>query len=184
MPQHRLARRAREIARSAGLTFALSAIAWGVSPAQGLAEQEPAQNLIWAARACYLEASFSESDCVALLWVARKRAERSHREWIDLLLEYSTVMAHNDRAELVRSFPWGDVPGRSAVWNRDWKRLRELVVEVASGQHEDPCPRAQHWGGSMDSPHGRMIPARCARATANTFYAVRAWKPRKQASAR
>ena len=50
-------------------------------------------------------------------------------------------------------------------------------MEFASGQHEDPCPRAEHWGGSMDKPKGRMIRARCAVSTVNTFYAVRAALP-------
>jgi len=138
----------------------------------------PPNHLIWAARACYIEATFRESDCVALLWVARKRAERSEREWLELLSDYSAVHADNPRAKEVREFPWGDVAGKSTTWNRGWKRLRELVVEVASGQHADPCPRAQHWGGSMDNPHGRMVPARCSIVTANTFYAVRAWRHR------
>ena len=161
------------------------------SPLRAYAEEEPpslsaigqdapANHLIWAARACYIEATFREADCVALLWVAKKRAERSEREWLELLSAYSAVHANNPRAKEVRAFPWGDVTGKSSVWNRQWKRLRELVVEVASGQHRDPCPRAQHWGGSMDSPHGRMVPARCSAVTVNTFYAVRAWRDRKR----
>jgi hypothetical protein len=141
-------------------------------------EHAPANHLIWAARACYIEATFRESDCVALLWVARKRAERSQREWLAMLSDYSAVHADNPRAKEVRAFPWGDVAGKTTRFNRNWKRLRELVIEVASGQHADPCPRAQHWGGSMDDPHGRMVPARCSIVTANTFYAVRAWRHR------
>lgn len=141
-------------------------------------EDGPANHLVWAARACYIEATFRESDCIALLWVARKRAERSDRNWLELLSDYSAVHANTPRAKEVRGYPWGDVEGKTTVWNRQWHRLRELVVEFASGQHADPCPRAQHWGGSMDSAHGRMIPARCSVVTANTFYAVRAWRKR------
>lgn len=168
---------------------ALLLVAFASIPASALAEEEPptlsevsedapSNHLIWAARACYIEATFRAADCVALLWVARKRAERSDREWLDLLSEYSAIHANNPRAKEVRAFPWGDVTGKSKVWNKQWKRLRDLVVEFASGQQPDPCPRAQHWGGSMDAPHGRMVPARCSAVTVNTFYAVRAWKRR------
>jgi hypothetical protein len=131
-------------------------------------------HLIWAARVCYLEATWRESDCIALLYVAQKRAARVGRPWLDVLSDYSTVHASNERAREARSFPWGEVPGKPASFNRRWERLRALVVEFASGQHRDPCPRAEHWGGKMDRPRGNMVKARCAASTANTFYAVRA----------
>jgi hypothetical protein len=129
--------------------------------------------LIWAARACYLEASFRESDCVALLYVAQKRANRVNRSWLDVVRSYSAIGANNPRAKEVSEYPWGDIPGKPEPFNERWLRLRELVSEFADGQHADPCPRAEHWGGSMDHPHGRMVPARCAAATANTFYALK-----------
>jgi hypothetical protein len=138
------------------------------------AQADPNDHLIWAARVCYLEATWREADCIALLFVAQKRAERVDRPWLDVLNDYSALHAKNDRAREVRSFPWGDIPGKPAAFNRRWERLRALVVEVASGQHKDPCPRAEHWGGKMDQPRGNMIKARCAASTANTFYAVRA----------
>jgi hypothetical protein len=140
--------------------------------AEGVAPGDP--ELIWAARACYLEATWRESDCIALLWVAQKRAQRVSRPWIDVLRDYSAIEAKTERAREVRAFPWGDIPGKADAFNQRWQRLRELVVEVAAGQHKDPCPRAEHWGGSMDHPKGRMIRARCAASTVNTFYAVRA----------
>ena len=189
----RSSRTARRTAQARiGALLSLSAVVWGAA-APVLAEEEPQRpvlsiagedappnHLVWAARACYIEATFREADCVAVLWVARKRAERSDRGWLELLSDYSAVRANTPRAKEVRGYPWGDVAGKSAVWNRQWQRLRELVVEFASGQHADPCPRAQHGGGSMDSPHGRMVPARCSLATANIFYAVRAWRPVKR----
>lgn len=164
--------RKRSQARVCGLvTIALSLLSSAAARAEPI-EEDP--HLIWAARACYLEATWRESDCIALLWVAQKRAQRVSRPWIDVLRDYSAIEANNERAREVREFPWGDIPGKAAAFNQRWQRLRELVVEVASGQHKDPCPRAEHWGGSMDHPKGRMIRARCAATTVNTFYAVRA----------
>jgi hypothetical protein len=150
----------------------------GIAPPRSAGTMPPKaeknDHLIWAARVCYLEATWRESDCIALLYVAQKRAARVDRPWLDVLSDYSTVHAKNARAVEVRAFPWADVPGKSAVFNRRWERLRALVVEFASGQHADPCPRAEHWGGTMDRPRGNMIKARCAASTVNTFYAVRA----------
>jgi hypothetical protein len=129
--------------------------------------------LVWAARVCYLEATWRESDCVALLYVAKKRATRAGRSWLDVLREYSAINARNARATEIRTYPWGDVPNMPESFNRRWQRLRELVTEFTQGKQSDPCPRAEHWGGTMDHPRGRMIPARCAAATANTFYAIK-----------
>lgn len=145
-----------------------------VGKAESESKADSSDHLIWAARVCYLEATWRESDCIALLYVAQKRAARVGRPWLDVLSDYSTVHAKNARAVEVRSFPWADIAGKSDVFNRRWARLRALVVEFDSGQHIDPCPRAEHWGGKMDRPRGNMIKARCAASTVNTFYAVRA----------
>ena len=129
-------------------------------------------SLLWAARTCYLEASFNPTDCVALLWVARKKAARVDKPWVEVLRQYSSIRTKTPRAQEVSAFPWGDVPGKTESFNRRWQDLRDLVVEFTEGAHEDPCPNAEHWGGSMDHPQGRMIRARCAASTANTFYAI------------
>jgi hypothetical protein len=142
------------------------------APAARAQAPDQDEDLLWAARICYLEASWRESDCTALLWVARKRARRAGHSWFNVLRRYSAIRAHTARAQDVREYPWGDVPGKPDSFNRRWERLRNLVVEFNEGKHADPCPRAVHWGGSMDHPHGRMIPARCAVLTANTFYAL------------
>jgi hypothetical protein len=149
-----------------------SAIARAEAPAE-TGETLGSSQLVWAARACYLEASFRESDCVALMFVAQKRANRVNRSWIDVLRAYSALDAKNARAKEIRQYPWGDIPGKPEPFNQRWLRLRELVSEFADGLHTDPCPRAEHWGGSMDHARGRMVPARCAASTANIFYAVK-----------
>ena len=64
--------------------------------------------------------------------MAQKRAQRVDRPWLDVLNDYSALHAKNDRAREVRTFPWGDIPGKPAAFNRRWERLRALVVEVRS----------------------------------------------------
>ena len=104
-------------------------------PGESAAPGEPdPQQLVWAARVCYLEATWRESDCVALLYVAKKRAHRVGREWLDVLREYSAIHAHNARAAEIRTYPWGDVPNMTDGFNRHWLRLRELVSEFVAGK--------------------------------------------------
>ena len=101
--------RKRSQARVCGLvTIVLCLLSSGAARAEPI-EEDP--HLIWAARACYLEATWRESDCIALLWVAQKRAQRVSRPWIDVLRDYSAIEANNERAREVREFPWGDIPG-------------------------------------------------------------------------
>jgi hypothetical protein len=142
------------------------------APAPALATTLDPSSLVWAARTCYLEASFNEPDCLALLWVARKKAARVERPWIEVLRDYSSIRVDTPRSKEISEFPWGDVPGKSDRFNERWQQLRELVTEFEQGVHADPCPSAEHWGGSMDAPQGRMIKARCAMSTRNTFYAI------------
>jgi hypothetical protein len=164
---------ASAIARAEATTLARAVTPAAVQPAVAQVETLDSSQLIWAARACYLEASFRESDCIALLYVVQKRANRVNRSWVDVLRAYSAINANNARAKEVREYPWADIPGKPEPFNERWLRLRELVSEFADGQHADPCPRAEHWGGSMDHARGRMVPARCAASMANTFYAVK-----------
>jgi hypothetical protein len=91
-----------------------------------------------------------------------------------MLRRYTAIDASNPRARAVRAFPWGDVPGQGARFNARWSTLRAFVAAFDGGAVADPCPNAEHWGGrGIDPPRGRMVPARCSAATANTFYAVR-----------
>lgn len=104
---------------------------------------------------------------------AARRGASPEGDWV-AALDGLSVLRHRQtpRARRVAAFPWGDVPGRSAGFNRRWRALRRFVVEAARGEHGDPCPSARWWGGDMDKPRGRMVPAKCAAPMANTFYAM------------
>lgn len=124
-----------------------------------------------AARDCVLEADFRLNDCAGILHTARKRKPL---QWLEGVIEYSApaLRAKLPRAQEIRTYPDGDVPGKSASFNRKWAVLRAFVRRVLAGEVRDPCPGAVYFGGKMDSPHGRMVPAKCAGSTANTFYAL------------
>ncbi len=102
---------------------------------------------------------------------------RAHPFWEErferMLRDYSALNAPTSRARAIANYPWADVDGQGPAWNARWAELRGFVVRVMHGDVPDPCPNAVHWGGTMDIPHGRMVPARCSARTANTFYALR-----------
>ena len=162
----------------------LAVVAVGIvlSHASDVDAQPAAELALDVARVCYLEASFREADCITIFHVARKRAAAERGigletvtvvEVVAMLVNYSAINARNPRAEEVREYANEDVASKGRKWNTRWARLRTLSFELCEGRHPDPCPAARHWGGTMDPPRGGMIPARCAAATANTFYAVR-----------
>lgn len=125
------------------------------------------------AQVCFLEAGWREADCRAMASVARKRAAIDGRHWLVMLRDYSALdVKWKARPRAVRQFVWGDVAGHSQRWNDRWARLRALALRIVQRDYDDPCPSAMHWGGTMDPPRRGMIRARCARPTANTFYAV------------
>jgi hypothetical protein len=146
-----------------------------------------------SAQACYLEASFRKADCAALLNVVGKRAGVRNRtgwpkDWfasagskfLRELERYSAISSPNDRARMIRNYPWADVYGQSPAFNARWGELRGFVIRVLTGAVKDPCPAATQWGAryGIDMKRaaravkdGRWIPARCATGTANAFYA-------------
>jgi len=162
---------------------------------RGAKAQTRSELALLSARVCYLEASFRRDDCAALLNVARKRAgvrERfsSSSSWARqngskfdrLLNRYSALAAPTARARFIRAFPWGDVLTQPNAFNARWAELRSFVSRVLSGAQRDPCPHATQWGAryGLDKERadraitaGLWLPARCAKSTANAFYAER-----------
>lgn len=131
--------------------------------------------LIVPARILFAEAGFHAADHRAILWTARKSADRVGRSWRDTIASYSSLArSHSARARKIRAMPDGDVPDESAAFNAQWRAVRELVArfDEAPGSVVDPCRAATHYGGDMDAARGGMVPARCSERTVNTFYRV------------
>lgn len=166
------------------LVLAVSAIATTCATHPIKAQEAAELGPITAAHACFVEASWSETDCAALLHVARKRAARRGHSWLQELLRYSALHTRSARVLEVLTWPDADVPGRSTTWNLRWSHLRRYAARVLAGEVPDPCPAATQWGGlalptdaaraARAVKQGRWIPARCAARTANAFFAERA----------
>lgn len=134
------------------------------------AKAQDAEPLLVVAQVCYLEATWQPHDCAAIVAVAKVRAARVGKPWMAVLRRYSALDSGTPRAREVLGFTWSDMPDRGTQWNREWAALRELVKRIDAGEVRNPCPGAEHWGGTMDTPRARMIRVECRPETANTFY--------------
>lgn len=133
----------------------------------------PTDELV-AARACWIEASFNESDCAAIVYALAKRAQRRGWAFARMALAYSALKARNDRAARARALPAGDEPSFSASENRAWSRVRETAAAALERRTPNPCPGATHW-------NARLLPREAQRAVsaveAGTWRAVRCVVP-------
>ncbi len=141
----------------------------------------PADEGLTTAQVCHLEATWRRDDCVAMVDVAKRRAARVKRPWIEVLREYSALDKGSTRANEIREYPDGDVPGKNAVFNRRWAALRKYVRRVLAGEVRSPCRGADHWGArdrrlrdhviaARAVSEGRWVHAVCSTFTANAFY--------------
>lgn len=114
------------------------------------------------------EADFRKADHIAIAWVLAKRWRMYQRgakydpatqDFSWFIMAYSSTMKiGRERAKRIRQLPWGDPvrPHSDHVslerYTRNWAQARETVSQWYQGRHPDPCPRALHWGGTMDNP--------------------------------
>ena len=148
------------------------------SPAQYGAVAGPVP--LQLARACWLEAGWSLSDCAAITYVLRARAERARWPLLRMVNAYSALDGSSPRAELARSLPDGAATAFSSRENERWTAVRLVAREALAGRMSNPCPRARHWGGATLAPDaaraaralsaGRWRAARCRQQTSNVFY--------------
>lgn len=140
---------------------------------------------ITLARAWVGEADWRPRDHIAIGWVLAKRwkiynrrPERSASFGEFIRLYCSPLKGHSRRQRLIQALPWGD-PTSMAVGAYKhpknvtrWRRVRERVERWGRGLFRDPCPKALHWGGTMDTPYRNWFPVRCGGPTANIFYRI------------
>lgn len=118
------------------------------------------------------EADWNEPDHVAIAYVLLRRWQQFHQARGPISFQRymqlysSTMKVDTERARWVRALPWGELEGPYA---KRWRRVRELVSAWGEGRIKDPCPQAQHWGGTMDRP-GKSWEAVTCGLTKNIFY--------------
>lgn len=152
------------------------------------AHQWDAETEVWLARAMVAEAGWdAEHDHIAIAYVLAKRWRKAVERWpqlrfIDILRNYCAGLGDYRRAltprqRWLRSLnPEGTQPDgwpTQASWRNHlplWQKALARARAWGEGTLRDPCKgRAWHWGGSIDSPRGRMVRVECGE-TRNTFY--------------
>jgi hypothetical protein len=150
------------------------------------------QTHVWLARAMVAEAGWlAERDHVAIAYVLARRWRNMSERWpttrfIDVVRRYCAGLG-DYHSSFTRRQLWiralspdiAEPEGWPAQvsWRRHSMLWRDALVrsaEWAGGILRDPCRgRAEHWGGTIDSPRGRMVPVDCGE-TENTFYRLKA----------
>ncbi len=145
---------------------------------------------IWLARAMVAEAGWrAERDHVAIAYVLARRWRRLTENWpafrfIDVIRNYCAGLGDytrefTARQRWLRGLSWSDEKPngwpRAASWSRHlplWRNALKRSARWSEGGLTDPCRgRAWHWGGTIDTPQGRMVAVNCGK-TRNTYYRV------------
>ncbi len=141
--------------------------------------------LLPVAQCVVAESGGHTSDVVAITFVLAKRARQAGVSVGEMARRYCRI--HRDDARgrdhvrphrrWILQLVWTARQPRPASWPggrweqmRDaWRKVQLLVVLVATGELDDPCPDAFHWGGAMDGRPKRTGPVSCG-ATRNLFW--------------
>lgn len=127
--------------------------------------------IVWSARACYAEATWSFADCTALLHVIRKRAQRANWTFLKMLKQYSVVnWSKSARGKEAAHFKLDNNKNQTDKWNENWRALVAHVTAVFADTVSDPCPRADHWAAASFVPRVPMRRVRCSAKVENAFW--------------
>ena len=147
---------------------------------------------VWLSRAMVAEAGWhATNDHIAIAYVLARRWRRLAERWpalrfIDVIRNYCAGLGSyrrelTPRQRWLRSLSWNDLVPENwpsgIPWQRHlryWQSILERSDRWSKGDLKDPCRgRAWHWGGTIDTPRGRMVPVDCG-TTQNTFYRISA----------
>ncbi|HET6340050.1 MAG TPA: hypothetical protein VFG30_42870 [Polyangiales bacterium] len=127
--------------------------------------------IVWSARACYAEATWSIADCTALLHVIRKRATKSNWPFLKMLKQYSASnWLKSRRGKQMSTLTLASNKNQTEQWNQNWRQLVSHVMAVLTDTVSDPCPRADHWAATYYVPKSPMRRVRCTEKVANAFW--------------
>jgi hypothetical protein len=130
-----------------------------------------AEIVVWSARACYAEATWSLSDCTALLHVIRKRANKFNWPFLKMLKRYSVVnWLNSSRGRQTLALTLDPNRNQSEHWQHNWLQLVAHVRAVFADSVTDPCPKADHWAAMSYVPRSPMRRVRCTEKVANAFW--------------
>lgn len=127
--------------------------------------------ILWSARACYAEATWSFADCSALLHVIRKRATKANWPFLKMLKKYSVDnWVQSKHGQHARTLKLVGNKQQSEKWNQNWHELVSHVTAIFADNVGDPCPRADHWAARYYTPKSLMRRVRCKERVENAFW--------------
>jgi len=124
-------------------------------------------------------------DVVAIVWVIGKRARQAGIPPAEMARRYCRI--HRDEArgpghvrrhrrwllelgwQRTQAQPPSWPGGRWSAMEEIWRRTQLLVLLIVSGELDDPCPQAFHWGSAQDGQPTRTHAVSCG-ATRNLFW--------------
>lgn len=149
-------------------------------------EQWDDETRIWLARSLVGEAGWTatkEHAAIAFVYANRWKQSGKSRSFLGLVRTYSAAVKGRSNAR----HPWlhhlneeGDQPDGWAVGRAYWPNYRDRWLNVlawtdgwAAGYFDNPCPRANHYGGYVDDRRARAAGwyrVRCEHRMRNRFY--------------
>lgn len=109
----------------------------------------------------------------AIAWVLKKGAKRSGRTLIEQIEAYCAVFdRHNERSNLIWSSTFNEPKHGRFQW---WQKAKLWAKSFLIKPPIDPLPKADHWGGNMDTHRANKMGWRRVAGPpeyANTFWSA------------
>lgn len=158
---------------------------------------------LWLARSVIGEAGWktagSQEEYSAIAYVYAVRAEQSKsRTFLEMVRTYSAAVKNRRNTKRPWLYELGFEATRPRSWPFNpetkmgprWKGVHEVAWrdtlawadEWQAGEHENPCPGANHFGGYLDrhrAKAARWTPIKCSAKTWNRFYTSLRLQPKR-----
>lgn len=161
------------------ISFAISAIYIGVSflvdlsPSKAQAEENAALRLAQCIRSECNECRINPNEKNAIAWVLKKGAERSGRTLLEQITAYCAMFdRQNKRSNLIWSSTFDEPKHGRSQW---WRNAKIWAESFLKSPPDDPLPKADHWGGNMDTHRANKMGWRRIAGPpeyANTFWSA------------
>lgn len=140
---------------------------------------------LWLARSVLGEVGWRRpAEWSAVAFVYATRAEQTKRyDFIGMVKRYSAAIRGGGKTrspwlfelgfDKTRPPSWPEGPQWQGLHDDAWLEVLAWADEWQAGQHENPCPGANHFGGYVDAhraENARWRRVKCTAKTRNRFY--------------
>lgn len=143
------------------------------STSKAKAEESAALRLAQCIRAECNDCDVNPKEKTAIAWILKKGAERTGRTLIEQTEAYCAVFdRHNERSNLIWSSTFNEPKHGRFQW---WQKAKLWAKSFLIKPPIDPLPKADHWGGNMDTHRANKMGWRRVAGPpeyANTFWSA------------